>query len=219
MSATMCGRDKMATRQENWEWKYNTLIKGNHFENIVCQMTAALCRPQCVNALWPRRSGLRLAEDIFIFKLRFYLNEIWFLKKGGHISSKNVFTHSCRDKTTLVYSFRRRFQIHFPIWVKILMKIHFSYLKISLNTSSAKWRPHCLCLNVLTRWDKVTSIYTEIKCKRRWQIHFQIQMTHKKSKFAFLKMNFKNIVHKMAAVSFRSQRARKRKIAAIFKTT
>ena len=35
-----------------------------------------------------------------------------------------------------------------------------SYLKINLKSSSAKYRPHCLCLDVLTRCgrDKVTSI-------------------------------------------------------------
>ena len=192
----------MATRKENWKWKYNTFIKGNEFENV-CQMTVAMCRPECVNTLWPWRSGLRLVEveDIFIFKVRFYWMKsdfhtsklIWNIvcKKWRPYLELNVFANSCQEKLTLMYTFRRRFKIHLWIWVKVLTKIHFSYLTISLNTSSAKWRQHCLRLNVLTRWDKVTSIYTEIKCKRHWQIHFQIQMTRKKWQFSFLKMNLK----------------------------
>ena len=129
-----------------------------------------------------------------------------------------VYAFLPRQKT-LGYTFRRRFKLHFRIWVKKMIKMHFSYLKISLNTSSAKWRQHCLWLNVLTRWDKVTSIYTEIKCKRHWQIHFQIQMTHKKFTIFILENEFENVVYKMTAVSFMSQCVKNKKIAAIFKTT
>ena len=43
---------------------------------------------------------------------------------------------------------------------EILIKIHkFSYKKvIHLKTSSAKWRPFCLGLSVLTHWGRVTHI-------------------------------------------------------------
>ena len=51
----------------------------------------------------------------------------------------------------------------------------------------------------------MTAIYTAIKCKRHWQIHFQIQMTHKKITICILENEFENVVYKMTAVSFMSQ--------------
>ena len=41
---------------------------------------------------------------------------------------------------------------------EILIEIHtFSFKKMHLKMLSGKWRPFCLCLNVLTCWDQVTA--------------------------------------------------------------
>ena len=67
----------------------------------------------------------------------------------------NVLTHCCWSKIAfaddiLIYIFE----------FVLLLHMQLSYLKMNLKSWSAKYRPYCLCLDVLTRCgrDKVTSI-------------------------------------------------------------
>ena len=70
-----------------------------------------------------------------------------------------------------------------------LSKIHtFSFKKIYLKTSSAKRRPFCLGLNVLTHWgrDKMAAIFQttfswmkiyEFRSKFHWSLFLRVQLT------------------------------------------
>ena len=130
-------------------------------------MTVTLPRPDCVYILWTILSGLHLAEYVTksISKFRRNVNKILFshnrLENGGHISrpqcantllwKQNSF---CCADDILIYIFE----------FVLLFHMQLSYLKMNLKSWSAKYRPCCLCLDMLTRCgrDKVTSILTSI---------------------------------------------------------
>ena len=74
----------------------------------------------------------------------------------------------------------------------LLLLMQFSYLKMNLKSSSTKYRPYCLCLDVLTHCgrDKVTSIL-KTTCPKsfltcRWNLN-------KIQKFTYLKMNLRSL--------------------------
>ena len=89
------------------------------------------------------------------------MNKILFshyrLENGGHISRPQ-----CAN-TLLLKQNRSYFAddilIHIVEFI-LLLHMQLSYLKMNLKSWSAKYRPYCLCLDVLTRCgsDKVTSI-------------------------------------------------------------
>ena len=125
-------------------------------------MTVTLSRPDCDNILWTILSGLHLEEYVTksISKFRRNVNEILFshyrLENGGHISRRQCANTLLKQNSfyfaddNLIYIFE----------FVLLLHMQLSYLKISLKSWSAKYRPYCLCLDVLTRCgrDKVTSI-------------------------------------------------------------
>ena len=126
-------------------------------------MTVTLPRPGCVNILWTILSGLHLAEYVTksISKLRRNVNKILFshyrLENGSHISRPQ-----CANTLLLKQnSFYFADDILIYIFEFVLfLHMQLSYLKMNLKSWSAKYRPYCLCLDVLTRCgrDKVTSI-------------------------------------------------------------
>ena len=126
-------------------------------------MTVTLPRPDCVNILWTILSGLHLAEYVTksISKFRRNVNKILFshyrLENGGHISRPQ-----CANTLLLK---QNSFYFADDIFIYIfefvlLLHMQLSYLKTNLESWSAKYRPYCLCLDVLTRCgkDKMTSI-------------------------------------------------------------
>ena len=132
-------------------------------------MTVTLPRLECVNILWTILSGSHLAEYVTksISKFRHNVNKILFsyyrLENGGHVSRPH-----CANKLFLkqnsFYFCRRHLNIYIYIYIfefVLLLHMQLSYLKMNLKSSSAKYRPYCLCLDVLTRCgrDKVTSIF------------------------------------------------------------
>ena len=139
----------------------------NWFENIVCKMTVTLPRPDCVNMLWTILSGLHLAEYVteLISKFRRNVNKILFshyrLDNGGHISRPQC-ANTLLLKQNSFY-FADDILIYIFEFV-LLLHMQLSYLKMNLKSWSAKYRPYCLCLDVLTRCgrDKVTSILKTI---------------------------------------------------------
>ena len=126
-------------------------------------MTVTLPRPECVNILWTILSGLHLAKYVTksISKLRRNVNKILFsyyrLENGGHI-----FRPQCANtrlfKQNSIY-FADDILMYIFEFV-LLLHMQLSYFKMNLKSSSARYRPHCLCLDVLTRCgrDKVTFI-------------------------------------------------------------
>ena len=89
-----------------------------------------------------------------------------------HLTHRGLVTHICLSKLTIIGSdnglspgrhqaitwtnagilFIRALRIHFS---EIVSEIHtFSFQKIHLKMSSAKWRQFCLDLNLLTRWGR-----------------------------------------------------------------
>ena len=126
-------------------------------------MTVTLPRPGCVNILWTILSGLHLAEYVTksISKFRRNVNKILFsyyrLENGGHISRPQC-ANTLLLKQNSFY-FADDILIYILEFV-LLLHMQLSYLKMNLKSWSAKYRPYCLCLDVLTRCgrDKVTSI-------------------------------------------------------------
>ena len=129
----------------------------------VCKMTVTLPRPDCVNILWTILSGLHLAEYVTksISKVGRNVNKILYshyrLENGGHISRPQ-----CAN-TLLLKQNSFYFADDILIYIFeffLLLHMQLSYLKMNLKSWFAKYRPYCLCLNVLTRCgrDKVTSI-------------------------------------------------------------
>ena len=126
-------------------------------------MTVTLPQPDCVNILWTILSGLHLAEYAtkLISKLRRNVNKIPFshyrLENGGHISRPQC-ANTLLLKQNSFY-FADNILIYIFEFV-LLLHMQLSYLKMNLKSWSAKYRPYCLCLDVLTRCgrDKVTSI-------------------------------------------------------------
>ena len=57
------------------------------------------------------------------------------------------------------------------VWIKIKQ---FSYKKLHLKMSSAKWQPFCHGLDVLTHYPVVIS-YTGQQCLRKWLVAWQHQ--------------------------------------------
>ena len=56
----------------------------NMFDNVVCEIPASLCRPQCVNKLTPRQNGHHFADNAFKHiswkkTLKFLLKFHWIL--------------------------------------------------------------------------------------------------------------------------------------------
>ena len=114
------------------------------------------------NTSWTGDSTLRNCR-VFLFKFH------WYLFPRMHLTHWGRVTHICVSKQTIIGSDNglspgRRQAI---IWTnagmlligtlgtnfsQILIEIRiFSFKKIGLKVSSAKWRPFCLGLNVLTR--------------------------------------------------------------------
>ena len=126
-------------------------------------MMVTLPRPDCVNIVWPILSGLHLAEYVTksISKFRRNVNKILFshyrLENGGHISRPQC-ANTLLLKQNSVY-FADDILIYIFEFI-LLLHMQLSYLKMNLKSWSAKYRPYCLCLDVLTRCgrDKVTSI-------------------------------------------------------------
>ena len=126
-------------------------------------MTVTLPRPDCVNILWTILSGLHLAEYVTksISKFRLNVNKILFshyrLENGGHISRPQC-ANTLLLKQNSFY-FADDILIYIFEFV-LLLHMQLSHLKMNLKSRSAKYRPYCLCLDVLTRCgrDKVTSI-------------------------------------------------------------
>ena len=66
---------------------FNIFIKENAFESVVCEMSAILSRPQCVNTLWPsdiiRRQGnestLAQVMACCLTAPSHYLNQCWLI--------------------------------------------------------------------------------------------------------------------------------------------
>ena len=135
-------------------------------------MTVTLSRPECVNILWTILSGLHLAEYVTksISKFRRNVNKIPFsyhrLENGGHI-----YRSKCANTLLLKQnSFYFADDILMCIFeFVLLLHMQLSYLKMNLKSSSAKYPPCCLCLDVLTRCgrDKVTAIFHFISNFRR----------------------------------------------------
>ena len=126
-------------------------------------MTVTLPRPYCVNILWTILSGLHLAEYVTksISKFRRDVNKTLFshyrLENGGYISRPQC-ANTLLLKQNSFY-FADDILIYIFEFV-LLLHMQLSYLKMNLKSWSAKYRPYCLCLDVLTRCgrDKVTSI-------------------------------------------------------------
>ena len=126
-------------------------------------MTVTLPRPDCVNLLWTILSGLHLAEYVTksISKFRRNVNKILFshyrLENGGHISRPQCANTLLLKQNSLYFA--DDILIYIFEFV-LLLHMQLSYLKMNLRSWSAKYRPYCLCLDVLTRCgrDKVTSI-------------------------------------------------------------
>ena len=141
------------------EFVYNLV----QFENIVCKMTVTLPRPECINILWTILSGLHLAEYVTksISKFRRNVNKILFphyrLENGGHISRPRLNVLTLLKQNSIYFA--DDILIYIFEFV-LLLHMQLSYLKMNLKSWSAKYRPYCLCLDVLTRCgrDNVTSI-------------------------------------------------------------
>ena len=126
-------------------------------------MTVTLPRPECVNILWTILSGLHLAEYVTksISKFRCNVNKILFshyrLENGDHISRPQC-ANTLLLKQNSFY-FADDILIYIFEFV-LLLHMQLPYLKMNLKSWSAKYRPYCLCRDVLTRCgrDKVTSI-------------------------------------------------------------
>ena len=126
-------------------------------------MTVTWPRPDCVNILWTILSGLHLAEYVTksISKFRRNVNKILFshyrLENGGHISRPQYANALLLKQNSFCFADDiLRYIFEFVL----LLHMQLSYLKMNLKLWSAKYRPYCLCLDVLTRCgrDKVTSI-------------------------------------------------------------
>ena len=126
-------------------------------------MTVTLPRPDCVNILWTILSGLYLAEYVTksISKFRRNVNKILFshyrLENGGHISRPHCVNTLLLKQNS--FYFADDILIYIFEFV-LLLHMQLSYLKMNLKSWSARYRPYCLCLDVLTHCgrDKVTSI-------------------------------------------------------------
>ena len=118
-------------------------------------MKVTLPRPDCVNTLWTILSGLHLAEYVTksISKFRRNVNKFshYRLENGGHISRPQ-----CANTLLLKHnSFYFADDILIYIFEFVLfLHLQLSYLKMNLKSWSAKYRPYCLCLDVLTRCDR-----------------------------------------------------------------
>ena len=126
-------------------------------------MTVTLPRPDCVNILWTILSGLHLAEYVTKSKSKFRrnVNQILFShyrrENGGHISRPQCANTLLLGQNS--FYFADDILIYIVEFV-LLLHMQLSYLKMNLKSWSAKYRPYCLCLDVLTRCgrDKVTPI-------------------------------------------------------------
>ena len=126
-------------------------------------MTVTLPRPDCVNILWTSLRGLHLAEYVTksISKFRRNVNKMLFshyrLENDGHISRPQC-ANTLLLKQNSFY-FADDILIYIFEFV-LLLHLQLSYWKMNLKSWPAKYRPYCLCLDVVTSCgrDKVTSI-------------------------------------------------------------
>ena len=126
-------------------------------------MTVTLPRPDCVNILWTILSGLHLAEYVTksISKFRRIVNKIlsshYRLENGGHISRPQCANTLLLKQNSFYFADDILMYIFEFV---LLLHMQLSYLEMNLKSWSAKYRPYCLCLDVLTRCgrDKMTSI-------------------------------------------------------------
>ena len=122
----------LTLRNNKLQWNLNQnshiFIQENSFENIACEMAAILSWPHCVNPL-------RLSEAYMCQWTRPSLVQIMACRVFGAKPLSEPIVYYCQ------LDLRKRLQSNC---------IQRKFKKILLKMSSAKWRPFCLSLNVLS---------------------------------------------------------------------
>ena len=152
------------TLRNKFQWNFNQnsyiFIQENAFEKVVWKMAAILSRPQCVNRV---ASDLRCYEAPATSLWCWRLGAVW---PAAWVSTYRVLVmHTCVGNLTIIgsdncLSHGQRKAIILtnatilligPIrkyFSENLIGIHtFSFKKMHLKRSSAKWGPFCLSLN------------------------------------------------------------------------